>query len=154
MKQWFKQLLPMLAGMAIITSQSTLAVQPVSDDELAEAASKNFLVLNEAVAENKVFIIQQDQILSETPSYQSLNIIALLYPEDFVREIGQQHDYFTRNFGNEWYSFRWAGNYDEIWANNQYYEIQFNHETGSYEASNVRGRVWTIVEPYYSNSDD
>ena len=40
MKQWFKQLLPMLAGMAIITSQSTLAIQPVSDDELAEAASK------------------------------------------------------------------------------------------------------------------
>lgn len=154
MKQWFKQLLPMLAGMAIITSQSSLAVQPVSDDELAEAASKNSLVLNEAVAENKVFIIQQDQSLSETPSYQSLNIIALLYPEDFVREIGQQHDYFTRNFGNEWYSFRWAGNYDEIWANNQYYEIQINHETGSFEASNVRGRVWTIVEPYYSNSDD
>ncbi len=114
MKQWFKQLLPLFAGMALFTSQSGIAVQPVSDDELAEEASRNSLVLNEAVAENKVFIIQQDQILSETPSYQSLNIIALLYPEDFVREIGHQHDYFTRSFGNEWDSFRWAGNYDEI----------------------------------------
>lgn len=152
MKQWFKQLLTMLAGMAIITSQSILAVQPVSDDELAEAASKNSLVLNEAVAENKVFIIQQDQSLSETPSYQSLNILALLYPEDFVREIGQQHDYFTRNFGNEWYSFRWAGNYDEIWANNQYYEVMFNNNTGSYELNNVRGRVWINVEVFDSET--
>ncbi|MCJ8147015.1 hypothetical protein MKI79_08895 [Acinetobacter sp. A3.8] len=152
MKQWFKQLLPMLAGMAIITSQSTLAVQPVSDDELAEAASKNSLVLNEAVAENKVFIIQQDQSLSETPGYQMINILALLYPEAFMRELGQQQDYFTRNFGNESYSYRWAGNENEIWAQNQYYEVMFNKNTESYELNNVRGRVWINVEVFDSET--
>lgn len=153
---WSLQRFAMIVGITIATamSQSSFAVQPVSDDELAEAASKNSLVLNEDIVENKMFIVQQDQSLSETPAYQSLNILALLYPESFMREIGQQQDYFTRNFGDEWYSYRWAGNENEIWAQNQYFEVQFNTETGDYELSNVRGRVWTIVEPYYSTADD
>lgn len=140
---WSMQRFAMIVCITIATamSHSSFAVQPVSDDELSEAASKNSLVLNDDVVDNKVFIVQQDQSLSETPAYQSLNILALLYPEAFMRELGQQQDYFTRNFGNESYSYRWAGNENEIWAQNQYYEVMFNKNTGSYELNNVRGRI-------------
>ena len=151
---WSMQRFAMIVGITIATamSHSSFAVQPVSDDELSEAASKNSLVLNDDVVENKVFIVQQDLSLSETPAYQSLNILALLYPESFMRELGQQQDYFTRNFGNESYSYRWAGNENEIWAQNQYYEVMFNKNTGSYELNNVRGRVWINVEVFDSET--
>lgn len=158
MKSWLKSQRSVLIVMPIISlqlglSQLSLAVQPVSDAELAESASLNAIVLDERIAENKVFIIEEDTRLGETPAFQSMNILSLLYPDDFIREIDEQQSYFTRNFGSEFYSYRWAGNLDQIWAANPYYEFSYNVETDRYELNNMRGRVWTSVEPYRSGSE-
>lgn len=133
MQSLFKPPRSVLIVMPIITlqlclsllslSQMSQAVQPVTDAELAESASQNSIVLDERIAENKVFIIEEDVSLEETPAFQSMNILSLLYPDDFIREIGEQQSYFTRNFGSESYSYRWAGNLDQIWAANPYYEF-------------------------------
>lgn len=131
--------------------QSLYAVQPVSDEYLAESAGENSIVLNEAVAYNKKFIVEQDIANRETPGYQTVNIINTLFPASFERSVGEQNDYFTQNFGSEYYSYRWYGNYQDIWDQNQYYDISFNHATGSYELNNVRGRVWIETETYRTN---
>lgn len=118
------------------------AVQPVSDEVLAQTMSENSIILNDTVAQDKQFKVEQDIALRETPAYQSLDRIYNIYPISFDRVLGEQKSNFTMNFGSEFLSYRWEGNLQDIWDVNQHYRVFYNDYVGEYELHNVQGRVW------------
>ncbi len=134
-----------LIGLAAIMSATSIslafAVQPVSDEVLAETMSENTIIFNEKDADNQIFRIEQDIAMRDTPAYQSLDQIYMLYPITSERVSGEQKSNLTQNFGSEFYSYRWQGNLADIWDKNQYYRVSYNSYIGDYELHNVQGQV-------------
>lgn len=144
-----------LIGLAAIMSATSIslafAVQPVSDEVLAETMSENTIIFNEKDADNQIFRIEQDIAMRDTPAYQSLDQIYMIYPISFERTSGEQKSNFTQNFGSEFYSYRWQGNLNDIWDKNQHYRVFYNDYSGEYELNNVQGRVWTEASVHCTN---
>ncbi|TXJ10645.1 MAG: hypothetical protein E6Q25_00260 [Acinetobacter sp.] len=141
----------MLSTMMIGGLHTGHAVQPVSDEDLAQAMSENSIILNDSATEKKQFKIEQDLALRETPAYQSLDRIYNIYPINFDRTTGEQKGNFATNFGSEFYSYRWEGNLKDIWDVNQHYRVFYNDYLGTYELNNLQGRVWIEMAIHCTN---
>lgn len=142
-----------LSTMMLCGLNTGYAVQPVSDEDLAQAMSENSIIFDAVTNEHTPFKIEEDIALRETPAYQSLDSIYMLYPINFDRKIGEQNGNFTTNFGSEFYSYRWQGNLEDIWDTNQHYRVFYNNYSGEYELNNVQGRVWVETAIHCTNQN-
>lgn len=70
-----------------------------------------------------------------------------LFGIDILNEIA------VNDFGSEPFSFRWAGNFTQMFDLSQINSIYFDHSTGSYELNNIQGIVEIEASTYQGNEE-
>ncbi|GAA5014869.1 hypothetical protein GCM10023206_25410 [Acinetobacter puyangensis] len=131
-----------------LTTTVVYAVETVSDEKLANTASQNTIVSDLTETNKTNFLIEEDLLKREMPAYQSIKLLNIQYPNSFEKVTATQKENSTQDFGSESYSYRWAGNYQDIYDVNKSGQVFFNQQSGYYELSNVRGLVRVNVDTY------
>ncbi|ONG40552.1 hypothetical protein BKE30_07320 [Alkanindiges hydrocarboniclasticus] len=70
-----------------------------------------------------------------------------LFGIDILNEIA------VNDFGSEPFSFRWAGNFTQMFDLSQINSLYFDHSTGSYELNNIQGIVEIEASTYQGNEE-
>lgn len=70
-----------------------------------------------------------------------------LFGIDILNEIA------INDLGSEPYSFRWSGNFDQVFDLSQIKGIYFDHATGSYEFENIQGIVEIEASTHSGNEE-
>ncbi|XID75613.1 hypothetical protein ACF3NA_03490 [Alkanindiges sp. WGS2144] len=165
------------AGVVLLLSSALHAATPLNDMELNDNFLHNEIAVPQLALErlqNPAPIAEAEQQLQVIDQNERINnVFADLVKASGISNVhlsldkkDREVNYTTNNplfgleilnqiamgdFGSEPFSFRWHGNYHQIFDLSQISGIYFDHSTGSYEIENVRGKVEFEVSSYEGN---
>ncbi len=140
--------LVLLGALFTLGYGSAFALEPVTDQTLAQSSGQNSIVVPISEKAKKRFSIEEDSAKRETPAYEALRVASLNYPNKLDIESGEQKSNKTLEFGSEAYSLLWSGNAQYVIDLEQYSNTTFSNSTGQYEINNVQGKVIIDVDTY------
>lgn len=150
-----------LAGFLTVNSGFALAVVPLNDQEL----DQKFLKADERITRVDVEQVYRqtqskniDQLLLTLIPIEGLSALTFILNDNERKQLINSTEFKFSNsfgelasyeFGSEPYSYRWAGNYDQIFDLPKFQNFYYNTFTGSYELdSNIKGRIDLDVSVY------
>ena len=168
------------AGIALLVSTASYAATPLNDIELTNNFLQNNIPVSQLALDQLQSAgptpEQTEQQLQAIDQNDRINNVFA----DLVRATGisniqvslnkkdREINYTTNNplfgldilneiavndFGSEPFSWRWTGNFNQIFDLSQINSIYFDHSTGSYELNNIQGIVEIEASTHQGNEE-